>query len=413
LGAVYTPTWGGVGTSRRDLGLKSFELANHLGNVLVTVSDKPVYKVSITSIFFQPEITSTSDYYPFGAPIQGRSAAFGGEYRFGFNTQEKTDEISGPGNHNTATKYDHVGGGKNSSFWDNLNIGRMSWWQGNKTEKAQANGGGDPYGVNRDNGNNYNGWNATREVAGTAMIILGSPIVNKNSTLAKAIWKESRVVLGASKNTSVASLAARRLSKSNTAFKLLGTKSLGGIAGRFVPWVGWSLLAYDIYDNREAIMWGAQQAGYGMGERQTLMQQYPFDIPVCFVKGTLVYTILGLSPIEKIAVGDSVYSYNLEKNIVEKSKVVKVFEREAKETYLLNTNKEQIEVTAEHPFYVENKGWVKVKDLQTNYILKTENNKTELVKINILTKEEKVFNIEVEGNHNYFISKSKILVHNK
>jgi RHS repeat-associated protein len=92
MGAVYTPTWGGVGTSRRDLGSKSFELANHLGNVLVTVSDKPIYKVSSATIFFQPEITSSSDYYPFGAPIQGRSAAFGGEYRFGFNGKENDRE---------------------------------------------------------------------------------------------------------------------------------------------------------------------------------------------------------------------------------------------------------------------------------------------------------------------------------
>jgi len=52
MGAVYTPTWGGVGTSRRALGLKSFELANHLGNVLVTVSDKPIYTVSSTTILF-------------------------------------------------------------------------------------------------------------------------------------------------------------------------------------------------------------------------------------------------------------------------------------------------------------------------------------------------------------------------
>jgi hypothetical protein len=102
MGAAYTPTWGGVGTSRRALGLKSYELANHLGNVLVTVSDKPIYNVASGTIYFQPEITSSSDYYPFGAPIAGRSAAFGSEYRFGFNTQEKTDEISGPGNHNTA-----------------------------------------------------------------------------------------------------------------------------------------------------------------------------------------------------------------------------------------------------------------------------------------------------------------------
>jgi RHS repeat-associated protein len=88
LGAVYTTTWGGVGTSRRELGLKSFELANHLGNVLVTVSDKPIYKVSSGTIYFQPEITSTSDYYPFGAPIQGRSFSSTEIYRFGFNGKE-------------------------------------------------------------------------------------------------------------------------------------------------------------------------------------------------------------------------------------------------------------------------------------------------------------------------------------
>jgi hypothetical protein len=108
MGAVYTPTWGGANTSRRALGLKSFELSNHLGNVLVTVSDKPIYKVSSTPIFFQPEVTYISDYYPFGAPIQGRSFS-STEYRFGYNTQEKTDEIAGPGNHNTATFWEYDG----------------------------------------------------------------------------------------------------------------------------------------------------------------------------------------------------------------------------------------------------------------------------------------------------------------
>jgi RHS repeat-associated protein len=93
----YSPAWGGVGTSRRDLGSKSFELANHLGNVLVTVSDKPVYNVSSGTIYFQPETTSISDYYPFGAPINGRGYA-SEIYRFGYNTQEKDDEISGEGN---------------------------------------------------------------------------------------------------------------------------------------------------------------------------------------------------------------------------------------------------------------------------------------------------------------------------
>jgi hypothetical protein len=106
MGAAYTPTWGGVGTSRRALGLKSFELANHLGNVLVTISDKPIYNVSSGTIHFNPEITSISDYCPFGAPITGRGYS-SETYRFGFNTQEKTNEIAGPGNHNTATFWEY------------------------------------------------------------------------------------------------------------------------------------------------------------------------------------------------------------------------------------------------------------------------------------------------------------------
>ena len=108
MGAAYTTAWGGANTSRRALGLKSFELANHLGNVLVTISDKPVYKVSSGTIHFNPEITPISDYYPFGAPIQGRGYS-SEAYRFGFNTQEKTDEIAGPGNHNTATFWEYDG----------------------------------------------------------------------------------------------------------------------------------------------------------------------------------------------------------------------------------------------------------------------------------------------------------------
>jgi hypothetical protein len=102
----YSPAWGGANTSRRALGLKSFELSNHLGNVLVTVSDKPVYKVSSGTIYFNPEITSTSDYYPFGAPINGRGYS-SEAYRFSINGQEKTDEISGAENHTTALYWEY------------------------------------------------------------------------------------------------------------------------------------------------------------------------------------------------------------------------------------------------------------------------------------------------------------------
>ena len=104
----YSPAWGGANTSRRALGLKSFELANHLGNVLVTVSDKPVYKVSSGTIYFQPEVSSISDYYPFGAPMWERSFS-SSSYRYGFNGQEKEDEVKGGGNSYTALFWEYDG----------------------------------------------------------------------------------------------------------------------------------------------------------------------------------------------------------------------------------------------------------------------------------------------------------------
>jgi RHS repeat-associated protein len=91
MGTTYTPTWGGMGTNTRELGEKSFELSNHLGNVLVTVSDKLVYKTSSGTIYFEAEITSITDYYPFGSCISIRSFS-STAYRYGFNGKEKDNE---------------------------------------------------------------------------------------------------------------------------------------------------------------------------------------------------------------------------------------------------------------------------------------------------------------------------------
>ncbi|MFY7938722.1 MAG: RHS repeat domain-containing protein, partial [Flavobacterium sp.] len=81
-----------------ERGAKRYELANHLGNVLTVISDK---KTAIctgnTFNYFAAERISATDYSPFGAPLAGRSWN-GGEYRFGFNSMEKDNEINGSGN---------------------------------------------------------------------------------------------------------------------------------------------------------------------------------------------------------------------------------------------------------------------------------------------------------------------------
>ena len=88
---------------------KSYELSNHLGNVVSVVSDVkfPVgTTIGLPISYFNAEVLSYNDFLPFGAIMPGRN--FNSEkYRFGFNTQEKTDEISGIGNHTTAEFWEY------------------------------------------------------------------------------------------------------------------------------------------------------------------------------------------------------------------------------------------------------------------------------------------------------------------
>ena len=76
---------------------------------------------------------------------------------------------------------------------------------------------------------------------------------------------------------------------------------------------------------------------------------------------------------------------------------------------------ETIFVTEEHPFYVIGKGWTKAKDIITNDECKSYNGSHVLKVLSIkkLIEKNTVYNLEVDGNHNYFVGRYRILVHNK
>jgi len=84
---------------QRTLGRKRYELTNHLGNVLSTVSDRKraVAGAGGSIAYWELEVMSCTDYYPFGMQMAGRSFASKG-YRYSFNGQEVDNEIKGSGN---------------------------------------------------------------------------------------------------------------------------------------------------------------------------------------------------------------------------------------------------------------------------------------------------------------------------
>lgn len=80
-------------------GNRVYELNNHLGNVLATVSDKKVGNDSSGVVnYYMAEVLMQVDYYPFGMVMEGRQFKQGNSYRFGFNGKENDNEVKGEGN---------------------------------------------------------------------------------------------------------------------------------------------------------------------------------------------------------------------------------------------------------------------------------------------------------------------------
>jgi RHS repeat-associated protein len=81
-------------------GGKSYELSDHLGNVAVVVGDRRLAVDSNTDLavdFFEAEVLSARDFYPFGMVMPERSFSTQA-YRYGFNGKGFDSEWKGEGN---------------------------------------------------------------------------------------------------------------------------------------------------------------------------------------------------------------------------------------------------------------------------------------------------------------------------
>lgn len=153
---------------------------------------------------------------------------------------------------------------------------------------------------------------------------------------------------------------------------------------------------------------------------------------LCFDGDTYVQVYGDSKKIRDIQPGDLVYSYNEETHNIEIKKVIwsKRTHRAAKVMMITFSNKENIICTPNHPFAcktmnddgIEHIVWIEAKDLKDGDRVKASfiHNQTQIeqeckvVTSEYLTERHEVYNIEVEGNHNFFIGNggTNILVHN-
>lgn len=141
----------------------------------------------------------------------------------------------------------------------------------------------------------------------------------------------------------------------------------------------------------------------------------------CFVAGTPILLAGGETlSIENIQEGMEVVCAN-EQNpyITTTSTVVDVFSREVNTTYIIDCGDVEIETTDEHPFYVQQQGWVKAECLAVGDKLINADGEILLVESVTCVQHEtpiQVFNFEVENQHTYYVGEygeeDYILVHN-
>jgi hypothetical protein len=129
----------------------------------------------------------------------------------------------------------------------------------------------------------------------------------------------------------------------------------------------------------------------------------------CFTKGTKVKTPLGYATIESLKKGDLVKSYDTKVEAKVDSEVTETFLHENHDGYLvINGN---IKTTSNHPFY-SNGDWVDAGELSVgDKILHVDGLEHTVESIKNYDDTIDVYNIEVDGNHNYYAE--NYLVHNK
>lgn len=99
-----------IGDPTRLVGDKQYELKNHLGNVMVVVSDKKqgvhTSGSSSDAEYYTADVVSAQDYFAFGATMPGRRFNITGT-EFGFGSQREDNEIYGEGNSYTAEHWQY------------------------------------------------------------------------------------------------------------------------------------------------------------------------------------------------------------------------------------------------------------------------------------------------------------------
>jgi hypothetical protein len=171
--------------------------------------------------------------------------------------------------------------------------------------------------------------------------------------------------------------------------------------------------------------------------------------PGCFRGDTMVATEAGPRAIRDVRAGDKVWSWDEKQQKKILARVTMTFVQPARELRTLVADGQTFHVTDRHPFWVEGRGWVAASSLASGDRLRTSEGTVVAVRSNeradalafyesydasadrraalrhplfqlraastgaAASDSGIVYNIEVDGLHNYYVGDKQVLVHNK
>ncbi len=131
-----------------------------------------------------------------------------------------------------------------------------------------------------------------------------------------------------------------------------------------------------------------------------------------FAAGTLVLTAQGLLPIEQIVEEQQVQSRHERLFVDAPQRVWQVFERTAPSYRVLRTESESLQLTDEHPLWVQGKGWVLAQDVVEDDVLAGARGDTLVLGNTAVAQPLMVYNFSVAKTESYFVGHGGVWAHN-
>jgi hypothetical protein len=132
--------------------------------------------------------------------------------------------------------------------------------------------------------------------------------------------------------------------------------------------------------------------------------------PSCFTKGTSIWTKTGQRPVETLQLGDLVLAQNVETGELSYKPVIGRTVRPPSQIVGVKLDREEIQTTLGHPFWVAGTGWQMAKELKAGAVLHGMNSSTRIRETKELDQQE-AYNLVVADFNTYFVGETGVLVH--